>query len=134
MLGNFFKIFVIRCCLFLGNHVFEQFFQDHHLGCQKFCMQLRSRCSVERDLSTNCLQRLSADDKRHDWRVALILIDLILYSAVNNFKSCRDWSPGLNQYCAKDEVSCPRTQHSACGKAQTHNLLISSQALYQDFS
>ena len=38
--------------------------------------------------------------------------------------------PGLNQYSARINVSCPRTQHSGGGKAQTHGPSVSSQALY----
>ena len=38
--------------------------------------------------------------------------------------------PGLNQYQAKINVSCSRTQHSDAGEAWTRSLSASSQALY----
>ena len=38
--------------------------------------------------------------------------------------------PWLNQYLARINVSCSRTQHSDAGEARTRGPLVSSQALY----
>ena len=38
--------------------------------------------------------------------------------------------PGLNQYQARINLSCSKTQHSDAGEARTSNLSVSSQALY----
>ena len=38
--------------------------------------------------------------------------------------------PGLNQYQARINVSCSRTQHNEAGEAQTRGPLRSSQGLY----
>ena len=46
------------------------------------------------------------------------------------FSYVRMGLPGLNQYYARINVSCSRTQHSDVGEAQTCGLSVSSQALY----
>ena len=38
--------------------------------------------------------------------------------------------PWLNQYLARINVSCSKTQSSDAGEAQTHNPSVSSKALY----
>ena len=38
--------------------------------------------------------------------------------------------PGLNQYYARINVSCSRTQHSNAGEARTYGPSVWSQALY----
>ena len=55
------------------------------------------------------------------------LFDLILYVPVNNFFSyVRTGLSGLNQYLARINVFCSRTQHSDAIEAGTHNPSILS--------
>ena len=42
----------------------------------------------------------------------LFAFDLILYVQVNNFQLYQDDLPGLNQYQARINVFCSRTQHT----------------------
>ena len=60
-----------------------------------------------------------------------ILLDLILYVPINNFSvKLGQVFLVFNQYVARVNVSCSRTQHSDASQARTGSPLVSSQALY----
>ena len=59
------------------------------------------------------------------------LFDLILYVSVNNFFVYVGLGfHGLNQYLARIDVSCSRTQHNDDSEARTCNPSVWSEALY----
>ena len=60
----------------------------------------------------------------------IYMFDLILYVPSRSFSYIGKGLPGLNQYKARTNVSCSRTQRGDAGEARTHGLLVSSQALY----
>ena len=57
-------------------------------------------------------------------------ISLFFTSHQQSFSYVGTGLPGLNQYKARINVSCSRTQHSDAGKARTPDPSVSSQALY----
>ena len=63
-------------------------------------------------------------------RFLQILFDLILYVPSTIFQLCRDGSPGLNQYLARINVSCPRTKHSDASEVWARSPSFLSQAPY----
>ena len=67
MLGNFHAFFVV-CWLFL-NKLFRKIISGTLSECQMVWIQIRTGRSVGPDLGPNCLQRLSAEDKSHRFKV-----------------------------------------------------------------
>ena len=63
--------------------------------------------------------------------IVFVLFDLILYVPISNLSVTyvRTCLPGLNQYQARINVSCSRTQHDD-DEALTRGPSVSSQALY----
>ena len=61
--GYFFMLFLLSADFFKMNF-FNKFFQENYYSVKQF-----DRLSVVPDLGSNCLQRLSADDKSRRWQV-----------------------------------------------------------------
>ena len=59
-----------------------------------------------------------------------LVFNLMLISHQQSFSYVGTGHPALNQYKARINVSCSRTQRSNAGEARTRGLSVSSQALF----